>query len=128
MAKLVLGIGTSHSPMLATTAEQYFVHADKDKMRKVMAPDGNFYSYDELMKVGPPPVGRALEPATIRERLDRCTASIDRLKKSIVDARPDLLVVIGDDRMELFRNDNMPAFSVFWGKQMMNVISTRCAR
>lgn len=124
MAKVVIGVGCSHSPMLATTADDYFVHADKDRMRRLMGRDGAFYSFDELIAQAPTDFGGAMEMETIRKRLTRCSDIIDGFKAAIAKAAPDFVVVIGDDQMELFLDNNMPCFSVYWGSEYTNLIPT----
>src|SRR3546814_16213020 len=46
--------------------------------------------------------------------------SIDRLGRTLAEARPDAVIVIGDDQMEQFFDDNMPAMLVYWGDTIEN--------
>ena len=49
MAEIVLGIGTSHSPMLSLTAEQWIRYSQGDLTHKglVYPPEGFSMTYDE---------------------------------------------------------------------------------
>ena len=40
MAKIVLGLGTSHSPMLSTPAEIWHLHADRDQKNRALESSG----------------------------------------------------------------------------------------
>ena len=40
------------------------------------------------------------------------------LEQSMLEADPDVVVIVGDDQEELFFDDNMPMFSIYWGDSM----------
>ena len=51
MAKIVLGLASSHSPQLSTPSEQWQLHAERDKGNKELWFRGNVYDYDQLAEV-----------------------------------------------------------------------------
>jgi 3-O-methylgallate 3,4-dioxygenase len=53
--------------------------------------------------------------------------ALDRLRADVVEAQPDLFVVIGDDQMELHDFDNMPALGVFYGDDLVMATESRFA-
>lgn len=66
------------------------------------------------------------EPATAPEiesetldgnerRYGRLREAFDALRKQLVDARADVLVLIGDDQNELFTSENMPQLAIYTG-------------
>ena len=49
MARIVIGIGTSHSPLLPLTAEQWLERADDDRRNtRLNLSDGRFVTYAQL--------------------------------------------------------------------------------
>jgi hypothetical protein len=125
MAEIVLGIGSSHSPMLGSPAEDYQAHADIDQgktdwKRQLQDTEGNPRSYDELVAMAPPGLASQIEMPVLRERAARCQDALDRLSDTIANARLDALIVVGDDQKEQFHDDNMPSILVYWGETIVN--------
>ncbi len=121
MAEIVLALGTSHTPVLNSPAEDFACHAEIDRTkRQLLNKDGCLRSFDELVVEADPKVAGEITLERLRERVIRCQAGIDRVGKALGDARLDALVIIGDDQHEQFLNDNMPAVLVYWGEHITN--------
>jgi len=121
MADIVLAIGTSHSPLLNSPAEDYPKHAAIDAAgRKLLDKNGKPCSYGDLLAQADPAIKRQIEPAMLEQRSTRCTKNIARLSQELIDARLDTLIVIGDDQHEQFFDDNMPAILIYWGDTIEN--------
>jgi 3-O-methylgallate 3,4-dioxygenase len=121
MADIVLGIGTSHSPLLNSPAEDYPKHAAIDASgRKLKDKDGNACTYGELLEKADPSIKDQIEQKVLEERSARCTDNIARLARELADAKLDALIIIGDDQHEQFFEDNMPAILVYWGETIEN--------
>ena len=121
MADIVLGIGTSHSPLLNSPAEDYPKHAAIDASgRKLIDKNGRPCTYGELLEKADPSIKQQIEPKVLEERSARCTANIARLARDLAEAKLDALIVIGDDQHEQFFDDNMPAMLVYWGETIEN--------
>jgi hypothetical protein len=121
MADIVLGIGTSHSPLLNSPAEDYPKHAAIDASgRKLLDKNGKPCTYGELLEKADPSIARQIEPKVLEERSARCTGNIARLAKDLAEAKLDALIIIGDDQHEQFFEDNMPAILVYWGDTIAN--------
>jgi 3-O-methylgallate 3,4-dioxygenase len=121
MAKLVLAVGTSHSPMLASPPEDYPRHAEIDaKGRKLIDKSGRPCTYGDLLALAPADIAQQIEPAVLQARAAECNGAIARIATTIADARLDALIVIGDDQNEQFFDDNMPAMLVYWGETVEN--------
>ena len=58
-----------------------------------------------------------LRPQVWAEKHQAIQDAIGQLSAALEEAAPDIAVVIGDDQEELFLDDCMPAFSVFWGQE-----------
>ena len=118
MAKIVLGIGTSHSPMLSLDADQWrrYSLGDLQHTGLVYPPDGFSMTYEEGLKHVPATTReRPLTQEVFQEQVDACQRGIAGLAKTIADVDPDLTVIVSDDQDEWFFEDNMPTFSIFWG-------------
>ncbi len=121
MAKIVLAVGTSHSPLLASPPEDYPKHAEIDaKGRKLLDKTGRPCTYGELLAAAPPGLAVQIEKPVLDARAAQCNAAIARIGTAIADARLDALIVIGDDQNEQFFDDNMPAILVYWGDTIEN--------
>ena len=128
MAEIVLAIGTSHSPLLASPPEDYPRHAEIDaKGRKLLDKNGKPCSYGELLAQADPSIKKQIDPEILRERAARCTANIERLAQIIRDAKLDTLIIIGDDQNEQFFDDKMPSILIYWGDAIGTIRST-CPR
>jgi len=115
MAELVLGIGTSHSPMLNATLEEWSWFEAREPTLKLLDRAGRPATYESLVAEAAGRYDGETTPAKLAERHARVHAGLDRLAQAIADARLDALVVVGDDQKELFRDDNLPALLVYQG-------------
>ena len=119
MAQLVAAFGSSHSPALASPAEDMAGHARRDEMyAHHLDRAGNRVSYAELLKAAP--AGIDVSPETLKKRVAACERHLDRLSESINGAQLDTLIVVGDDQREQYFEDNMPAFLVYCGASIAN--------
>lgn len=120
MAEVVLGIGTSHSPMLSMPSNLWPLHAELDKRNRelVFPPDGQILSYEEGLQGADPSLAALATPKRWDEQFEACQHAITVLQQSLIDARPDVIVIISDDQDEILFEDNMPMFSVYWGDQI----------
>jgi aromatic ring-opening dioxygenase catalytic subunit (LigB family) len=121
MADIVLAIGTSHSPLLNSPAEDYPKHAAIDASgRKLLDKEGRPTTYGALLERADPSIKDQIAAGVLEERSARCTANIATLSQILTDARLDSLIIVGDDQHEQFFEDNMPAILVYWGETIEN--------
>lgn len=119
MAQLVAAFGSSHSPALASPAEDMAGHARRDeRYAHHLDRDGNRVTYEQLLQRAPR--GIDISPDTTAERVAACARHLDRLSDAIQSARLDTLIVVGDDQREQYFEDNMPAFLVYCGASIAN--------
>jgi len=111
MAKVVLGIGTSHSPQLSVRWDRWDVFRKKDETDPRL-------DYAGLTKRAKPGIERDLEPDRWRERDEACQRAIASLGERVRAVKPDAFVVVGDDQQEQFHEDNMPTFAIFNGETL----------
>lgn len=120
MASIVLGIGTSHSPILTLPATmwQHRARADVDN-RRLSLSDGRFVTYDQLVAERGERYADAATPENFARIAERCQAHLDRIAGAIAAAAPDVVIIVGDDQSELYTPGNMPAIGVFWGESIV---------
>jgi len=119
MAKIVLGIATSHSPQLSTPVDQWDLHAERDHNNKNLYFRGKAYTYDELLEVRKSEnLQHEVSEEKWQARFAQWEEHMVAVRQKLLDAKPDVLVVVGDDQRELFLDDGMPTFAVFWGDQV----------
>ena len=120
MAQIVLGIGTSHGPLLSTPPNMWQLRAEWDR-DQIHPYQGRSYGYEELL------VARRGEKIatqiTLEERqrrFDTCQAAIEHLAQVWAAAKPDVAVIFGNDQMEIFDRGLIPAFVVYAGETIEN--------
>ncbi len=117
MARIVLGLGTSHSPQLSIPADGWAQRGVEDQRNPWLyrAQDGGHVTYDELLSDPVPGVMKELTPDVFARRHEQNQAGLKKVADALTESDPDVLVIIGDDQKEAFQDDNMPPFSVYWG-------------
>src|SRR5487761_2065477 len=103
MARIVLGLGTSHSPHVSTPPEHWNLHADRDRRNPHL-------DFATLVAAAPAGLAEHLDAAVYQDKHDRCQSAIEALGDALAAARVDVVVVIGDDQRELFLDECNPAF------------------
>ena len=117
MAKIVLGLGTSHAPQLALTPAGRWRRAEGDRLDvEEFWFRGRAHTFNELAEArAAEHLEHQLDPDLAERRHAACQAAIARLGETLARAAPDVCVIVGDDQAESFLEDNMPAVSVYWG-------------
>ncbi len=119
MAEIVLGIGTSHTPLLSLPPELWPTYAQGDQNIKelVYPPNGWVLPYEEAVATRPPEIrDKPRDPETFRAQSSACRAALDELARTLQSAQPDITVIISDDQDEWFYDNLMPTLAVYWGE------------
>jgi hypothetical protein len=119
MAEIVLGIGTSHTPLLTLPAALWPAYAEGDKHNSelVYPPNGWTMSYDEALDYVPAETkAKYTGPEQFQAWSDRCQNALDELSATLRSADVDWTIIISDDQDEWFYESNMPALAVYWGE------------
>ncbi len=120
MAEIILGFATSHGPLLATPPQEWDLRGAVDRRNKELAWREKTYDFAALSQARGPEF-MELNAADVRaERFARCQNSLDELGRICDAARPDALLIVGDDHHEWFMTDIQPAFSIFHGERLLN--------
>jgi 3-O-methylgallate 3,4-dioxygenase len=121
MARIVLGIGTSHTPMLNMGPEDWPRFEELDRRRQHLHADGRPATFDELLATARPSLKDEITSERHAKRHGEAMAALDRLHETLVGAKVDVVVVVGDDQKELYHDDHMPAVLVYRGETIANV-------
>lgn len=122
MAKVVLGLGSSHGPMLSTPPEEWGQRVLADQTRLELFYRGKLYQFDDLARErSDEHLEAEVTIEKMRERHAACQRAISSLAETFARVQPDVAVIFGDDQEEVFLEDNMPAFLVYWGDTFENV-------
>ena len=77
MAEIVLGIGTSHSPLLASPPEDYAKHAEIDeKGRRLLDKTGRPCTYGDLLAAADPSIAKQIQFEVMSARAAKCNACL----------------------------------------------------
>jgi hypothetical protein len=121
MAEIVLGIGSSHGPLLSTPPEQWDLRAKADRENKSHWFRGKTYDYESLLKERAPGFAKEVEVETRRARHAQCRRAMDVLGRKFAEVAPDAVVIVGNDQREFFDAGLTPSITVYRGDQIKNV-------
>ena len=120
MAKIVLGLGTSHTPMLLASDETLPRFQETDRNIKHRDKEGRPATYAELLEKADPKMAAMVAPAALVARQNKARAAVAHLQKTLAGAKLDALIVMGDDQDESYREDCRPTFAVYYGDTILN--------
>lgn len=121
MAKIVCGIATSHGPMLATPPEQWHLRAGADQKNPAHWYQGQKLDYAALLKLREPGFAAQVTARAMASNFAQCQRSLDQLAAHFTAAKPDLVLILGNDQREVFGEELTPAFTVFTGSAIENI-------
>ena len=120
MARIVYGLGASHSPMLTLEGKRWSERAADDMRNPSLnTSDGRFVSYEELARENGAPYGSVATEERFLQVERASQRALDRLAGEIEASAPDVVVIVGDDQQELFSTANMPAVSIYYGERVV---------
>lgn len=122
MAEVVLGLGSSHTPQVSSAAAIWADHGARDaRMEGLLGADGEYHRYDELLAGAGDALSAELTDEAFADKWDRAQRGITVLADELAAARPDVVVVVGDDQRELFGADGTPAIGLFLGDELLDL-------
>ena len=122
MAKIVYGFGSSHGPLLSIPPERWDLRAADDRKNPAHPFRGSVYGFPELLEIraGEKDFEKEISLEARRLRHQRNQAALDRLGDELAEVNPDVIVVVGDDQHEWFRDEIQPSFTVYCGESVVN--------
>src|SRR5439155_3323584 len=119
MAEIVLGLGTSHTPMLSLPPELWPTYAQRDQNNKELAypPNGWVLPYEQAAaSVAPEIQSKPRDLETFKAKSAACQSALGTLASTLQSADPGITIIISDDQDEWFFDSLMPTLTVFWGE------------
>ncbi len=113
MARITLGLGTSHTPMLLVDAADLPRYEENDRHRPLLDLDGAPTTFDDLLARNS---SRDIPDVTARQLSARHAAArqaIIGLSATLMAAALDALIVIGDDQQEMLGGNGSPPLLVY---------------
>ena len=120
MAEIVLGLGSSHTPMLLASDETLLRFQETDRNIKHRDKDGRPATYAELLERADPQMAAMVAPAELVARQNKVRAAMTHLRKTLTGARLDALIVMSDDQDEAYLEDARPTFAIYYGDTILN--------
>ncbi len=111
MAKLVLGFGTSHSPTIMAPPDMWTELAAKDAVDERIP-------FARLKAARESWIMPELTPERLQEKHEANLKGVAELADALAEARPDVVVLVGDDQHEVLWEDNYPPVSIYWGDEI----------
>src|SRR3954462_15393217 len=122
MAQIVLGMATSHTPMLNAPPTDWPRFIERDSRRPdLLDIEGRLTSYEAQLRHAPADIMEEIAPERMRARHETVQGAINRLAEDLGNAQLDALIVVGDDQDELYHHGNMPGILVYYGETIPNV-------
>ena len=129
MAKIVAGVGMSHSSLVVTPeSEMWLAHDAIDRANPHLRDKtGARVTYAELERIQGTQYAEQAAPEHLSRQIDAVIAAVARLRKDLSALAPDVLITFGDDQEELLSHDNVPALAIFHGATLTMGTSMRFA-
>lgn len=120
MTKIVLGLGSSHTPMLLAADETLPRFAETDQKIRHRDKEGRPTTYAELLEKADPKMAAMVAPGELVARQNKVRAASARLSNILNSAGLDTLIVMSDDQDEAYLEDNRPTFAIYYGETILN--------
>lgn len=116
MAKIVLGMASSHAPQLEMPPTRWRAYGDLSRTQPEHWFHGKTYSFPELVDArAEKHFEEECKDELFDKRYNACQKAITHLAETLAKVKPDVCVLLGDDQHESFLDDNMPALSIYYG-------------
>jgi len=111
--------------MLSIASEYWPDRALADRANPQHFYNGRIYTFDQMAELRrAEKLDEQSSPQVREQRYQRCQLAIKALGDELERAAPDIAVVVGNDQMEIFTSEHVPAFAVFWGPYVEGIPRT----
>lgn len=122
LARIVLGLASSHTPQLNTAPDIWADHAERDRRNpELLGLDGAFHDYAGIERMVPRDLAGELTSEAWEAKHARAQEAVASLHATLRASAADVVVVVGDDQRELFLDDGTPTFGVFVGDEIWDM-------
>jgi Catalytic LigB subunit of aromatic ring-opening dioxygenase len=120
MAKIVLGLGSSHTPMLLASDETLPRFEETDRKIRHRDKEGRPTTYAELLERADPKMAAMVAPDALAARQNKVRDAMAHVSRTLNGANLDTLIVLSDDQDEAYLEDARPAFAIYYGDTILN--------
>ena len=96
MARIVLGIGSSHTPMLNAKLDDWPRFIELDRLRQHLDKQGRPVTYDQLLALAGDRIARELTPEVLTQRYHAALGHVEALGEVLRRAELDSLLSLAD--------------------------------
>ena len=123
MAKLSAAFASSHSVMLAAQLEDWLTKFRVSDLRMPYFDDlGRKISFEQVLALAPGNMAELITEDAITRRFHEVQDALLRMKEHVQSAKLDVLVIVGDDQYEMFKDEHMPSIGVYYGDSIRNAV------
>jgi hypothetical protein len=98
------------------TADEWEARARSDrKSTSLYDLEGTLRTYDQLLATAGGRYDSLANPSLWDAQATRAQECLDELASHLAEAKPDVVLIVGDDQLELFTFANLPALSIYYG-------------
>jgi hypothetical protein len=115
MAEIVLGIGSSHTPMITMGADMWGEHS------RAYDHTSEFIDFEGRAAQAPDWLEAELTPEKFADKYDQAQQGLDTLVAALAAAKPDVVLIFGDDQREMFLDDGTPAIALYGGDELADL-------
>ncbi len=114
MAQIVLGLGTSHTPMLLVDAEDLPRYEENDcRIGELLDHSGARTTFDALLAKAGDRHAATVTPKALSDRHAAGQAGIAALADALAAAELDAIIIIGDDQHEMVKEGSFPPLMIY---------------
>ncbi len=125
MAQHVLSIGMSHSTMVTLDDSLWGEWASQDEALAILYDsEGQHVTYAQLAERAGNRYAQQVTPQYWKEQFAGVQRALARLATDLASEKLDVLVIVGDDQLELFSFANMPTLAIFYGEKITSGLWT----
>ena len=124
MAKMVLGMGTSHSPGVTAVPETWLLFGQDSDPRNPNLYDleGNHVTFEELLSRADPALVHEVTPEKGQERFEANQRGVAQLSEVMARVNPDALVVLSNDLSDIYDMGSQRVPLTFYCGEMVPVV------
>ncbi|MEV5411182.1 hypothetical protein AB0K60_20370 [Thermopolyspora sp. NPDC052614] len=121
MAQVVGAFGSSHGPQLKVSPpEEWHQRGKADRQNKALWYRGKTYDFESL-KAEREDFSREITDEVFARRWDATQSALDDLGRHVAECEYDVLVIVSSDHKEIFGDELLPPFAIYWGETVDHV-------
>lgn len=121
MARIVGAVACSHGPLLSVEPARWGLRAAADRCGGAHWFRGVSYGFDALNALRESAFAASVTPAAQQIAYAACQRELDLLANHVQALRPELVLLVGNDQREVFRDELTPAIALYTGETIDNI-------